>query len=55
MKMIFRYKDKEYSYSLVNGKVQNYEISEDPYQGMCDTQEEKDRFDALFETVASND
>lgn len=51
MAIIFRYKDRAYGYSVVDGDVFNYEVSDDPYQRLCDTDEERAEFDRLFITI----
>jgi hypothetical protein len=48
MTVIFRFLGKAYNYKIVDGEVQNYVIYDDPYQGLCETDEEKAEFDTLF-------
>lgn len=48
MRVIFSYKGKAYNYCIIDDQVKNYEINEDPYQGLCDTEEEKESLDKFF-------
>ena len=55
MAIIFKYKNKAYSYCIVDGEVQNYEVFDSIYPELCESKEEEESLEDFFEYLATTE